>query len=233
MAKKLHRKSASSSNKLNSANMTDDFQLHLDSSDDDAPEEVTFEDSKASALRNMKDALETAKREKDFLKEKRRKRQELFQEQKKRSLLPADILEEIDTAPSKKQKLPGAQAESNNEEASCSGEEGSEGSEQEKETKGFKGNIRSLKGNYSIMRVADQSSANSQQQTAMDFIQARLYGPGSQRTTSNQLLSLQNKRGQNKSAAVQFVNKKWGTEKKAKAEKLKKQWIHKQKVPSS
>ncbi|CAB1325705.1 unnamed protein product [Coregonus sp. 'balchen'] len=62
MAKKLHRKSASSSNKLNSANMTDDFQLHLDSSDDDAPEEVTFEDSKASALRNMKDALETAKR---------------------------------------------------------------------------------------------------------------------------------------------------------------------------
>uniref|UniRef100_A0A4W5NRL4 Nucleolar protein 7 n=1 Tax=Hucho hucho TaxID=62062 RepID=A0A4W5NRL4_9TELE len=168
-------------------------------------------------------------REKDLLKEKRRKRQELFQEQKKRRLLPAHVLEEIDTAPSKKQKLPGDQAESNNEEASEGSKEG-----YEKETKeGFKGNIRSLKGKYNIMRVADQSSTNSQQQTAMDFIQARLYGPGSQRTTNNKHLSLQNKRGPNKSAAVQFVNKKWGTEKKAKAEKLKKQWIHKHKVPSS
>uniref|UniRef100_A0A4W5NRM9 Nucleolar protein 7 n=1 Tax=Hucho hucho TaxID=62062 RepID=A0A4W5NRM9_9TELE len=206
MAKKLLRKSTSSSNKLNSANMTDDFQLHLDSSDDDAPEEVTFEESKASALRSMKNALETSKREKDLLKEKRRKRQELFQEQKKRRLLPAHVLEEIDTAPSKKQKLPGDQAESNNEEASEGSKEG-----YEKETKeGFKGNIRSLKGKYNIMRVADQSSTNSQQQTAMDFIQARLYGPGSQRTTNNKHLSLQNKRGPNKSAAVQFVNKKWG-----------------------
>ncbi|XP_013994590.1 nucleolar protein 7 [Salmo salar] len=232
MAKKLLRKSPSSSNKFNSANMTDDFQLHLDSSDDDAPpEEVTFEESKASALRSMKNALETSKRGKELLKEKRRKRQELFQEQKKRRLLPAHILEEIDTAPSKKQKLPGDQADSNNEEASCSWEEGSEGSKETK--KGFKGNIRSLKGNYSVMRMADQSSTNSQQQTAMDFIQARLYGPGSRRTTNNELLSLQNKRGPNKSAAMQFVNKKWGTEKKAKAEKLKKQWIHKQKVPSS
>ncbi|XP_055723565.1 nucleolar protein 7 [Salvelinus fontinalis] len=237
MAKKLVRNSPSSSNKLNSANMTDDFQLYLDSSDDDAaPEELTFEESKASALRSMKNALETSKREKDFLKEKRRKRQELFQEQKKRRLLPAHILEEIDTAPSKKQKLPGDQAESNNEEASCLREEGSEGSKEgyEKEPKKrLKGNIRSLKGNYMVMRVADQSSNNSQQQTAKDFIQARLYGPGSRRTTNNELLSLQNKRGPNKSAAMQFVNKKWGTEKKAKAEKLKKQWIHKQKVPSS
>nr|XP_046178093.1 nucleolar protein 7 [Oncorhynchus gorbuscha] len=229
MATNLLRKSPSSSNKFNSANMTDDFQLHLDSSDDDAPEEVTFEESKASALLSMKNALETSKREKDLLKEKRRKRQELFQEQKKRRLLPAHILEEIATAPSKKQKLPGDQ------EASCSWE-GRKGSKEgfEKGTKkGFKGNIRSLKGNYSVMRVADQSSTNSQQQTAMDFIQARLYGPGSQRTTNNELLSLQNKRGPNKSAAMQFVNKKWGTEKKAKAEKLKKQWIQKQKVPSS
>uniref|UniRef100_A0A8C8GDK3 U3 small nucleolar RNA-associated protein NOL7 C-terminal domain-containing protein n=1 Tax=Oncorhynchus tshawytscha TaxID=74940 RepID=A0A8C8GDK3_ONCTS len=191
-------KSPSSSNKFNSANMTDDFQLHLDSSDDDAPEEVTFEESKASALRSMKNALETSKREKDLLKEKRRKRQELFQEQKKRRLLPAHILEEIDTDPSKNGPLMTH--------ASCF----------------------SLKGNYSVMRVADQSSSNSQQQTAMDFIQARLYGPGSQRTTNNELLSLQNKRGPNKSAAMQFVNKKW-----AKAEKLKKQWIQKQKVPSS
>uniref|UniRef100_A0A8C7PHL6 Nucleolar protein 7 n=1 Tax=Oncorhynchus mykiss TaxID=8022 RepID=A0A8C7PHL6_ONCMY len=147
-------KSPSSSNKFNSANMTDDFQLHLDSSDDDAPEEVTFEESKASALRSMKNALETSKREKDLLKEKRRKRQELFQEQKVGPCL--NVLNII--SPVNVDVMNGSLMTH----ASCF----------------------SLKGNYSVMRVADQSSTNSQQQTAMDFIQARLYGPGSQRTTS-------------------------------------------------
>uniref|UniRef100_A0A674C5V2 Nucleolar protein 7 n=1 Tax=Salmo trutta TaxID=8032 RepID=A0A674C5V2_SALTR len=150
MAKKLLRKSTSSSNKFNSANMTDDFQLHLDSSDDDAPEEVTFEESKASALRSMKNALETSKRGKELLKEKRRKRQELFQEQKVGLCLNVlNIISTVTNGPLMTH-------------ASCF----------------------SLKGNYSVMRMADQSSTNSQQQTAMDFIQARLYGPGSRRTTS-------------------------------------------------
>ncbi|XP_010891130.1 nucleolar protein 7 [Esox lucius] len=230
MAKMQHGNA--SSKKVNCAKITKEFQLHLDSSDDDGPEEVTFEDSKTSALRSMKEALETTKREKELLKEKRRKRQELFQKQKKRRLLPADILEEIETAPFKKQNLQAAQDSvvGNDEEGSCS--DGSE--EDETETKkGLKGDVRRLKGNYSVMRVATQSATKSQQQTAMDFIQSRLYGPGSQRTTTNQLLSLQNKRGQNKSAAVQFVNEKWGTERKAKAEQMTKRWIHKQKVPSN
>ena len=77
----------------------------------------------------------------------------------------------------------------------------------------------------------------------------------------NELLSLQNKKGRNKSAAVQFVKKDWGKRRrvgdcrlniecwsashpsvllsdppackeKAKAEKLKKRWIHKQQIPS-
>ncbi|XP_054599613.2 U3 small nucleolar RNA-associated protein NOL7 isoform X2 [Nothobranchius furzeri] len=80
------------------------FALTLESSDDEAPEEVTFEDSKAQALRSLKRALDSAKREKELLKEKRRKKQELFQEQKKRKLLPVEVLEEIDSPPSEKHK---------------------------------------------------------------------------------------------------------------------------------
>lgn len=40
----------------------EDFSLALESSDDEAPEEVTFEDSKTQALRSMKQALDTARR---------------------------------------------------------------------------------------------------------------------------------------------------------------------------
>lgn len=62
MAKKQHGKSASFLNTVEIVKSTDKFDPALDSSDDDAPEEVSFEDSKASALRSMRDALETAKR---------------------------------------------------------------------------------------------------------------------------------------------------------------------------
>uniref|UniRef100_A0A3Q2VRR5 Nucleolar protein 7 n=1 Tax=Haplochromis burtoni TaxID=8153 RepID=A0A3Q2VRR5_HAPBU len=142
---------------------------HSKSSDDEAPEEVTFEDSKAAALRSMKQALDTARREKQLLKEKRRKRQELFQEQKKRRLLSADVLEEIDSASS------------------------------------------NLKGKYTVTTVKERTLASFQQQVAEEFIRSRLYGPGTCRTTNNEMLSLQNKKGWNKSAAVQFVKKDWGT----------------------
>ncbi|KAL0966729.1 hypothetical protein UPYG_G00299390 [Umbra pygmaea] len=209
MAKNQHGNSYT--RKVNSADITDDFKLIMDSSDEDGPEEQTFEDSKTSALQSMKDALASAKREKDLLKEKRRKRQELFQEQKRRKLLPVEILEEIGTAPSKKNELQGLEvsAVSNNEEASCSEEE-IEVSEEVTETKlNIKKKIHRLE-NYSVKVVGADTKANSQQQAALDFIQSRLYGPGVQRMTTNQLLSVQNKRGQNKSAAVQFVNERWG-----------------------
>lgn len=42
--------------------VAENFSLVLASSDDEAPEEVTFEDSKAQALRSMKQALETVRR---------------------------------------------------------------------------------------------------------------------------------------------------------------------------
>uniref|UniRef100_A0A8D0A6N5 Nucleolar protein 7 n=1 Tax=Sander lucioperca TaxID=283035 RepID=A0A8D0A6N5_SANLU len=171
MAKKQRGKSASSSKTADIKQQTDHFSLMLESSDDEAPEEVTFEDSKAEALRSMKQALDTARREKEQLKEKRRKRQELFQEQKKRKLLPADVLEEID---SKEEK------------------------EEERQT-GTCPEVCKLP-----FSTPERESASFQQQAAEDFLQSRMYGPGSCRTTSNELLSLQNKTGRNKSAAVQF-----------------------------
>ncbi|KPP66617.1 nucleolar protein 7-like [Scleropages formosus] len=160
--------------------MVEKVRLEETSSEDEAPEEVTFEDSKAAAVQRMKDALETARREKELLKERRRKRQALFQEQKK--------VKSVSKA--------------------------------------------SLKGGL-VMRVCDQPMVDSQQQKARDFIQSCLYGKGTNRTTTNQFFSLENKRSQNKSAAVQFVNKQWGKGKKEKAEKFKKQWMHKQKVVDS
>ncbi|KAM6954042.1 U3 small nucleolar RNA-associated protein NOL7 [Aplochiton taeniatus] len=186
MAKKQHGTVATLSRKIHSEKMTNNFNETFDSSDEDAPEEVTFEDSKASALQSIKEALETARREKLLLKEKRRRRQELFQEQKKKRLLPADVLEEIDSVQP------------------------------------------NLKGNYSVVTVKHPTPVMSQQKAAMDFLQSRLYGPESRRTTSSELLSLQNKTAPKKSAAVQFVKKDWAKEPKLKAEKLKKQWIHKQ-----
>uniref|UniRef100_A0A665U398 Nucleolar protein 7 n=1 Tax=Echeneis naucrates TaxID=173247 RepID=A0A665U398_ECHNA len=164
---------------------TEDTTMVFESSDDEAPEEVTFDASRTEALRSMKQA------EKELLKEKRRKRQELFQEQKKIKLLSDDVLEEMDSASS------------------------------------------NLKGNYRVATVKVVGAlASSQQQAAEDFIQSRLYGAGSCRTTNNELLSLQNKTGRNKGAAVQFVKKDWACKQKAKAEKLKKRWIHKQHIPS-
>ncbi|XP_044076358.1 nucleolar protein 7 [Siniperca chuatsi] len=230
MAKKQRGKATSSSKTADIEKQTQNFSLVLTSSDDEEPEEVTFEDSKAQALRSMKQALDLARREKELLKEKRRKKQELFQEQKKRKLLPADVLEEIDSAPSKKQKQSEDEADEEQQEVEEEGED--ETRKKKKKRSGKLVHARNLKGNYTVTTVKARASASSQQQTAEDFIQSRLYGPGSCRTTSNELLSLQNKKGRNKSAAVQFVKKDWACKEKAKAEKLKKRWLHKQQIPS-
>uniref|UniRef100_A0A8C2ZTW4 Nucleolar protein 7 n=1 Tax=Cyclopterus lumpus TaxID=8103 RepID=A0A8C2ZTW4_CYCLU len=122
---------------------TEGFSLMLASSDDEAPDEMTFEDSKAEALRSMKEALLAARREKELLKEKRRKRQQLFQEQK--------VCVFVETLVFKLQT-------------------------------GFC--CFSLKGKYTVTTVKERAAAASQQQAAEDFLQSRLYGPGSCRTTS-------------------------------------------------
>ncbi|XP_076004984.1 U3 small nucleolar RNA-associated protein NOL7 isoform X2 [Genypterus blacodes] len=172
-------------------------------------------------------------REKELLKEKRRKRQELFREQKKRKFLPADVLEVIEPAAPKKQKSSEDEAEEEQEDE----EEDCDELERDHKTTTAKNlklsHVRKVRGNYIVTTGKEAASSSVQQQAAMDFLQSRLYGPGSCRTTSNELLSLQNKKGRNKSAAVQFVKKDWACKEKAKAEKLKRRWIHKQQVPSS
>lgn len=51
-----------SSPKADSGEIMESWGLELDSSDDEAPDEVTFEDSKAQALRSVKQALENGRR---------------------------------------------------------------------------------------------------------------------------------------------------------------------------
>uniref|UniRef100_A0A3Q1GUE9 Nucleolar protein 7 n=1 Tax=Acanthochromis polyacanthus TaxID=80966 RepID=A0A3Q1GUE9_9TELE len=195
MAKKKQRgKEALSAGEKTAKNL----DVVLESSDDEAPEEVTFQDSRLEALRRLKEALDTERREKELLKEKRRKRQELFQEQKKRKLFPAEALEEIHSSALKKQKQSEDEA----------GEEKETTKKKKKTTKSA--HSRTLKGSYTVRTMEDQTSTFFQQQAAEEFLQSRLYGAGSCRTTSNELLSLQNKKGTNQSAALQFVRKDWG-----------------------
>ncbi|XP_074545084.1 U3 small nucleolar RNA-associated protein NOL7 [Halichoeres trimaculatus] len=228
MVKKQRGEKSSSSKRENVGEEPHSLGLELGSSDDEAPEEVTFEDSKAEALRSMKQALDRARREKELLKEKRRKRQMLFQEQKKRKLLSDDVLEEIDSASKKKTKTSEDEAEEKQD-----GEEEEEGQRRKKKKKKKSGSVahtRNLKGSYTVTTGKERALTSCQQQAAQDFIQSRLYGPGSCRTTNNELLSLHNKTGTIKSAAVQFVKKEWACKEKAKAEKLKKRWVHKQQI---
>uniref|UniRef100_A0A672PS06 Nucleolar protein 7 n=1 Tax=Sinocyclocheilus grahami TaxID=75366 RepID=A0A672PS06_SINGR len=88
----------------------------------------------------------------------------------------------------------------------------------------------SLPDSYTVMRIKDESAAKSLQQKAMDFIQSRLYGPGTKRTTNAELLSLKKKRGASKGAAVEFVNKKLGASQKARIARSNKRFIRQQKL---
>ncbi|XP_077086577.1 U3 small nucleolar RNA-associated protein NOL7 [Siphateles boraxobius] len=195
--------------------MSELAQSQFESSDDELPEEVAFDASKSAALKSVKDALESAKREKNLLKEKRRKRQQLFQEQKTRKRLPEDLLEEFDTEPQTPAEL-------------------SDNAKDEEETNATsETNSKSLPDSYSVKRVKDESAAKSLQQSAIDFIQSRLYGPGTKRTSNAELLSLKMKKGARQGASVEFVNKKYGADLKKKITKSNKRFIHKHKmVPS-
>lgn len=55
-------------------------------SDNDAPESVSFSQSRTEALQKIQDASKSAKEEKLKLKEKRKKRDEIFKAQKREKL---------------------------------------------------------------------------------------------------------------------------------------------------
>ncbi|TRY97647.1 hypothetical protein DNTS_035470 [Danionella cerebrum] len=184
------------------------------SSDDDLPEEVSFDASKRAALKSVKDALESAKRERNLLKEKRRKRQQFFEEQKK--LLPKELLEEFSTHQPKQPDVTESKED-----------------EEERDDSSETNISPSLPENYSVKRVKDESASKSLQQNAMDFIQSHLYGPGTRRTTNEQLLSLKMKRGENQGKAVNFVNKNLAADARARYVKRNRRYIHKRKlIPS-
>lgn len=62
MVKKQRGKQVSSSKTTVVAKTKESFSSLLSSSDDEAPEEVTFEDSKAQAFHSMKQALDSVRR---------------------------------------------------------------------------------------------------------------------------------------------------------------------------
>lgn len=62
MVKKQRGKTVSSSKPTIVGKQTENLSLLESSSDDEAPEEVTFEDSKAQALHSMKQALAAVRR---------------------------------------------------------------------------------------------------------------------------------------------------------------------------
>ncbi|KAG6922259.1 nucleolar protein 7, partial [Chelydra serpentina] len=161
-------------------------------------------------------------RDRELLKEKRRRREELFKEQKKRKLLPENVLEELTSGPqinnnnlSDTTKQGENRDESENKNEECNRRQDNEGKKQ----------VVSLKGSYMAVRLKDQDLTNQHQKMAKDFVQCHLYGPGTNRTTANQFFSFANKKSPVKKAAVQFVNKSWGREKKQKAKQFKKHWM--------
>uniref|UniRef100_A0A8C3KA01 Nucleolar protein 7 n=1 Tax=Calidris pygmaea TaxID=425635 RepID=A0A8C3KA01_9CHAR len=182
------------------------------SSEDEAPEEVSFGAAREAAEAERKLEGEAAQRHRELLKEKRRRRQELFVEQKRRKLLPEAVLQELTAAPG-------------------AGKQG-EGQVQKrvKKHKRRKGGLPSLaltrpKGNYTAVRLKDQSLTGLHQQLAKDFLNTQLYGPDTNRVQANEFFSLENKKDPVKKAAVQFVDKSWGQEKKLKAIRFKKRWL--------
>ncbi|KAK2900879.1 hypothetical protein QQF64_015064 [Cirrhinus molitorella] len=201
----------------------------IESSDDELPEEVAFDASKSAALKNVKDALEAVKREKDILKEKRKKRQQLFQEQKKKKLIPQELLEEFDTNPQKQEDPPVKNDIEEN--VSTKPLDINKDKEQKKKSRPKK-RSKSLPDSYNVMRIKDESASKPLQQKALDFIQSRLYGPGTKRTTNVELLSLSKKRGTNQGAAVLFANKKLGVEKNARIVRSNKRFMKQHKLAS-
>ncbi|KAK7944961.1 hypothetical protein WMY93_000689 [Mugilogobius chulae] len=156
---------------MSGENNNEELDLSLELSDDEAPEEMSFESARNEALRRVKSALETARREKEQLKQKRRRRQEMFQEQKKAP--PSQLLDQMDSA------------------APQEPEQSQDPDQEEPEEERITAS-RSLTETYTVTTA--QHHKSFQLQTAQDFLQSRLYGAGSRRSTNNELLSLQNKK---------------------------------------
>ncbi|NWS32014.1 NOL7 protein, partial [Polioptila caerulea] len=172
------------------------------------------------------------RRHREQQKEKRRRHQELFAEQKKRKLLPEAVLQELQEL----QELQDVPARApmgtlvKRPSASLKHEQTRQSFPKEK--KYLRKNLKDLhlsltrtKGNYMAVCLKEHSGTGLHQQLAKDFLNAQLYGPHTNRVQANEFFSLANKKDPVKKAAVQFVDKSWGQDKKEKAARFKKRWL--------
>uniref|UniRef100_A0A8B9M380 Nucleolar protein 7 n=1 Tax=Accipiter nisus TaxID=211598 RepID=A0A8B9M380_9AVES len=202
------------------------------SSEDEAPEEVSFGVAKEAAETERKLVGEAVRRHRELLREKRRRRQELFTEQKKRKLLPEALLQELAAAPTDRGEGQAAAADPGKHrgggavkqrQGQAAKQKRGRAQRQVKKDKQRK-SARS-KGNYMAVCLKDQSITGLQQQLAKDFLNTHLYGPDANRAQANDFFSLENKKNPVKKPAVQFVDKSWGQEKKERATRFKKIWL--------
>ncbi|XP_073487184.1 U3 small nucleolar RNA-associated protein NOL7 [Aquarana catesbeiana] len=193
----------------------------LESENDEAPEEVTFQNARSQAEQNARTRREVAGREKTLLKEKRKRKQELFSEQKKKKLLSDDILQTITALPEK----PDEPSEPTDE---TKGKEKEHGGKT-KHAKKLRPR-KSLQNNYMVVHLNDQNAIDLQQQKAKQFLQSTLYGKNKNRTTANEFLSISRKTGANKMPAVKFMDNSWGEEEKQKATKFNLRWRNRKKL---
>ncbi|XP_057889210.1 nucleolar protein 7 [Melospiza georgiana] len=196
---------------------------------DEAPEEVPFGVAREAAEAERKLVGEAARRHRELLKEKRRRHQELFAEQKKRRLLPEAVLQELQELQDVSAR-PAEQAVADDpvtldEELEAEAVELELGQAEVQEKKGKRRKGARTKRNYVAVCLKDHSATGLHQQLAKDFLNAQLYGPHTNRVPANEFFSLANKRARVKKAAVQFVDKSWGQDKKEKAARFKRHWL--------
>ncbi|XP_015472986.1 nucleolar protein 7 [Parus major] len=193
---------------------------------DEAPEEVPFGVAREAAEAERKLAGEAARRHRELLKEKRRRHQELFAEQKKRRLLPEAVLQELQELQDVSARpTEQAVADDPGEELEAGAVQLEQGHDEVQEKKGKRRKGARTKGNYMAVCLKDDSVTGLHQQLAKDFLNAQLYGPHTNRVQASEFFSFANKRDPVKKAAVQFVDKSWGQDKKEKAARFKKRWL--------
>ncbi|XP_075684534.1 U3 small nucleolar RNA-associated protein NOL7 [Rhinoderma darwinii] len=193
----------------------------LESEEDEAPEEVTFQSAKSSAEESARARREAANREKALLKEKRKRKEELFKEQKKSKLLPDAILQSISSLPDKR--------EESSEQLEDQNKTGNGGHVKKTYAKKLLPRKR-LQNNYKVTTLEEYSARDLLQERAKSFIKRKLYGKTKNRTTANDFLSISRKRGSIKKPAAQFTDNSWGEENKQRAAKFNLIWADRQKL---
>ncbi|XP_075069194.1 U3 small nucleolar RNA-associated protein NOL7 [Mixophyes fleayi] len=195
----------------------------LESEEDEAPEEVTFQSARVSADESARMKREAASRDKALLKEKRKRKIELFKDQKKKKLLSDDLLQTVSSLPDKQEQP----SELHDETSKGGGDE--ESGVKNKRTEKLLPRKR-LEKKYKVLYLKDCDTIDLQQRKAKAFIKKKLYGESIKRTTANEFLSVSRKKGSNKQPAAQFTDNTWGDEEKKKAEKFKLLWASKKKL---